>query len=170
MSSAQCHKADTSSIFNPERRSDAAAPPYPTSYFPGVERPEQSTVLTVREQQVVINPNFRLRAPPAARWFAGRMFTWDGKPTAGADVVLFELSDGPSVHPQRITTDASGAFRLKGYEGKHYSIEASSAPEPGTVPPRRMFAQPVPIDKPGSVTNLEFVLASPGPYQRRTWR
>lgn len=154
----------------PEWRSDAADPPYLVSYFPGVERPEQSTVITVREQQILINPNFRLRRPPAERWFAGRVFDWNGKPAAGAHVVLRELSERPRNREHYVTTDSTGTFRLKGYEGEQYSIEASSTAEPGTMPPRLMYAQPVLIDRTGSLKNLEFVLVSPGPFERRTRR
>lgn len=96
---------------------------YPTTYFPGVLRPDQATVIEVRANQNLTGYDLGLPALLARRVITGIARWPDGKPAIDVRVTL-ENSVSGYREGDGVKTDANGRFSLEGMEGQTYNLSA----------------------------------------------
>jgi hypothetical protein len=143
------------------RLSDApdAGFPYPHFYFPGVATREQAAVIHMDEGQRMRDYDLHLPPPLLKRTIEGTVWWPDGRPAAGATVLLEDDEYYPwQSSTGSATTDEQGRFSLTGYEGRPYWVKPYIGQSDGT----QMHAEPVQLTPTGTSTGLRFVITSQG--------
>lgn len=131
--------------------------PFPRAYFPGVSKPEDAKVFTLKEGEKIPNIDFVMPPRLESRTIEGIVVWPDGRPFAGAWVTMmiaeypFSFAQGGSG-----TTDDAGRFSIKGFNGLSYWINAVVNLRQG-----QMHAEPVDLPAHGDVKDVKLVITSP---------
>ncbi len=122
-------------------------------YYPGTFRRAEATTLRVKLGEKVEGLEFRLPEGFNVGTVEGQVVWKDGEPAAGVEVLLLcPRSASPEgfvveYSPTRTLTDVQGRFRLEGFKGETYWLEARSpregddtngAPADMHSPPRKL--------------------------------
>jgi hypothetical protein len=138
-------------------------------YYPGTfERAEAATV-KVELGQTLDGLTFMLPEGFKARAVEGRVVWPGGKPAAGVNVMLLcprsSRPDGLAVEfsPTDTTTDEQGRFRLQGFTGETYWLEARGTRKSGRDDEDYEFHSPSKkLVLTGNLRNIEIVLSEKG--------
>jgi hypothetical protein len=135
---------------NSRTRWDAVRMPF---WYPGVTRPEDAQVVRIGETGVV-HVELRHPPPPPEVVFSGVIVDQNGNPAGGGAFLRdrdagHDVANGPA--------DGQGRFRVRGWEGRSYTITAYNCQ--GRVP---AMSEPISIE-PGSTEALRIVLTRPCP-------
>ena len=104
-------------------------------YYPGTFQREKAVPIRVGLGEKVVGLKFQLPDGFSVRTVEGQVMFDNGKPGAGVDVILLcpqsAQSDGLAVEftPTLTRTDEQGQFRLEGFTGEVYWIEARGSRE-----------------------------------------
>lgn len=107
--------------------------PYRKTYYPAATDPSAAEVITLGEGQRLSGFEFRMPTPLVAREISGTVVWPDGRPAVGAEVQLEEVESG-RLAKFGLKTDAAGRFKLQGYEGLLYRVQASIPADPDWKP------------------------------------
>jgi len=95
--------------------------PYPTTYFPGVARRNESEIIDIGEGEHKTGFTFVV-SPLLETTLSGRVDFADGRPAEGASVTVSPVSARLTL--ASATTDGNGAFRLPVLAGATYTLRA----------------------------------------------
>jgi hypothetical protein len=147
---------------NPANHVGRGMPAYARSYYPGRSSAAQARVITVKENQTLLNDDFLLPPPLKERTFAGTVSMPDGTPVSGARVSLVDANDKGPTSNTSVQTDESGHFVVKGYESYSYWLDAALNPDNSSRgPDKLMFAPAIKPPSKGDVPELRLVISSP---------
>lgn len=137
-------------------------PQFSRNFFPGVSGETEADTITVGENERLKLKDFRLLPQLKERQFSGIILTTDKKPLANATIFMINKNySGPSECFSiniETKTDASGRFRLKGYEGYEYKVRAYIQPTEQSS--SRLFSKMLEIPVNGDVENIELIVDS----------
>jgi hypothetical protein len=135
-------------------------------YYPGTFKREEATPITVglgekmQDLQFVLPDKFRVRT------IEGQVTWKDGKPAANVEVMLLcpqsREPDGFSIEfsPTRATTDDSGNFKLEGFTGETYWIEARASSESALANGFHSPSQKIAVSE--NIKNISLTLSEKG--------
>ncbi len=133
--------------------------PYPRSYYPGVSKPTEAKVFELEEGQRIESIDFVMPARLASRTIEGEVVWPDGRPVAGASVLLtiteypFNFASGGIGR-----TDQMGRFSVRAFAGLSYKVNAFVNLDDG----RQMHAEPLDLDRANDIRNIKLVVTSNG--------
>jgi hypothetical protein len=131
---------------------------YPRAYFPGASEPAGAKIFEVQEGQRIGDVDFVLPPRLAPRTISGEVVWPDGRPVAGASILLM-ITEYPVGFAQGGigASDEMGKFSLTAFDGLSYWINATIGLENG----RQMHAEPVDVTRNGDVRGMKLVVTSP---------
>jgi hypothetical protein len=118
-----------------------AEEPYPTTYYPGVRDRSQATLLRIGLAEKLPDLVLSLPAKLRERTVQGVVVWPDGSPAAGAEVHLSDQDHPELIANGTVEVDASGRFKLIGYEGIRYWVLASTYDSKECMPSRHSSKQ-----------------------------
>jgi len=148
---------------NPANHIGRGSPAYARSYYPGTSSAKQARVITVKENQTLLNEDFLVPPPLKERTFAGTVVMPDGTPVSGAQVTLVDANAKSSVSSTSVQTNESGHFVIKGYETYFYWLDAVLNPNDNRSrePDKIMFAPAIKLPSKGDAPETRLVISSP---------
>lgn len=99
---------------------------FPLTYYPSAARASDAEVITLGAGENVRGRDLRLPPRRAARAVEITVVWDDGQPVAGAHVSFKDVTYHDRSNQYGARTDAEGRFRLNGYEGQTFVVEAVS--------------------------------------------
>jgi hypothetical protein len=146
--------------------------PYRKTFYPSATNESAAEVFTLDEGQHLSGIEFRLPAPLVPRVLTGTIVWPDGRPAAGAELRLEEVESGRSAQ-WGVKTDKRGRFKLHGYEGLLYRVEASIPADPNWKPEsgqgvELLVTPKVEVTPSAQTTPLRLVIDTKGDGIRRT--
>jgi hypothetical protein len=138
-------------------------------YYPGVTDPKEATVIEIGLGQTV--EGFDFRVPPAfkVRTIEGWVVWPDGSPAKGVEVMLLcpksTRPDGYTLEfgPPMASTDEGGRFRLQGFKGTSYWLEARAYKHiPSNKRPVEVHSPARPLTFQEDVVGVKLVLSEDG--------
>jgi hypothetical protein len=130
---------------------------YPRSYYPGVAKSSDATIITVGEGTVLKDVNLRLPPRLAKRVISGKVIWPDGRPAARASVAHHDVTYAARGLGYGITADEQGNFSFEGYEGTAYYMSAVVSGSDG----KQRHSEPVDLPIRGPVNNLVLIISEP---------
>ncbi|HYG81588.1 MAG TPA: carboxypeptidase regulatory-like domain-containing protein [Pyrinomonadaceae bacterium] len=107
--------------------------PYRKTFYPSTTDQSAAEIISLDEGQHLAGIDFRLPPALVAREITGVVVWPDGRPAAGAEISLKEVGSGRAAK-WGVKTDPKGLFKLQGYEGLPYRVEASIPADPNWNP------------------------------------
>lgn len=97
---------------------------YPPTYYPGVQDISQAEIITVGENDKLMNVDVALPLPSLTRWKLDGAVVWlNGQPAGRARVGL-SMAKYPWIMPYSLDADDQGRFSLYGYTEYEYYAQA----------------------------------------------
>jgi hypothetical protein len=139
-------------------------PQFGQTFFPGVARSGDATVISVDAvQNIKLKQLFRLPPPRVERSISGVVLRSDNSPVIGATVYIWNKSQRqPGLCFGNVgdaTTDDTGRFILRGYEGYSYNVRAYVELNGPEQPKPRLYSEIVEISPAGTANDIRLVLA-----------
>ena len=137
-------------------------------YYPGTFKAEEARAIKVGLGEIVEGINFVLPGDYKVRAIEGQVVWEDGTPAAFVEVMLLcpqsAAADGLAVEfsPTVTLTGGEGKFRLEGFTGEVYWIEARGAKAGGESDGERLHSPPKRIAVNENLKNLKLVLSEKG--------
>jgi hypothetical protein len=139
-------------------------PQFGQTFFPGVARSGDATVISVDAvQNVKLKQLFKLPPPRVERSISGVLLRSDNSPVIGATVYIWNPSQRqPGLcfgNVGEATTNDTGRFILRGYEGYSYNVRAYVELDGPQQPKQRLYSEIVEISPAGTANDIRLVLA-----------
>lgn len=146
--------------------------PYGKTFYPSTTEQSAAEVFTLGEGQHLSGIEFRLPAALVPREITGTVSWPDGRPAAGAEVSLEEVASG-RLAKWGLKADRRGRFKLQGYDGLLYRVEATIPADPNWKPESGrgvalLSAPKVEVTPSAQTRPLRLVIDTQGDGVRRT--
>ncbi|MFL6230086.1 MAG: carboxypeptidase regulatory-like domain-containing protein [Pyrinomonadaceae bacterium] len=112
-------------VINPEGTPGVFEPPYPRTFYPGVEERAQAGVVSVGEGEQKGGYDLHLPRRLVEREVTGVVVWPDGRPAKGAMALLQSGDRALRQVGFPVAADEQGRFTLKGYEGATFVVTAT---------------------------------------------
>ena len=137
--------------------------PYPPTYYPGETDPGSASIIMVGLGQQLGDHNLHLPPKLAEKAVQGSVVWPDGQPVQRALVSLDDLKAPYFANYATEVTDDQGRFRLRGYVGRAYKVQAfGEDPNQAEKYPEGVHAEPLNVTLNEDVTGIRLVLMWPG--------
>jgi len=136
---------------------DEVTTAYPRSYYPGVAKASDGSIISIGEGTSLKDINLRLLPRMIKRVISGRVIFPDGGPVTKASVARYERTDGGVGLGYGISVDDQGNFSFDGYEGISYYVKAVV----NGVNGGQRHSEPVEVAARGPVNNLVLTITEP---------
>lgn len=111
-------------VINPERVPGVFEPPYPRTFYPGVEDRAQAGVINVGQGEKLAGYDLHLTRRLIEREITGVVVWPDGRPAKNASAVLNSSEQSWRQIGFLATADEQGRFTLKGFDGETFLVTA----------------------------------------------
>jgi hypothetical protein len=112
-------------VVNPDRVPGVFEPPYPRTFYPGVEDRAQAGVVTLGEGEKLAGHDLRLTRRLVEREITGVVVWPDGRPAKNASALLVSADQNRRQVGFPSNADEQGRFTLKGFEGETFLVTAT---------------------------------------------
>jgi hypothetical protein len=112
-------------VINPDGVPGVFDPPYPRTFYPGVEDREQAGVVTLGDGEKLAGCDLRLTRRLVEREITGVVLGLDGRPAKNASALLVSSDQNWRQVGYPATVDEQGRFTLKGFEGETFLVTAT---------------------------------------------
>jgi hypothetical protein len=136
---------------------ESVATAYPQSYYPGVAKASDATVISIGEGTALKDVNLRLLPRLVKRVISGKVVFPDGRPAAKASVIHFETTYAARGLGYGVSADDQRNFSFEGYEAISYYVKAVV----NGVNGGQRHAEPVEVSARGPVNDLVLVISEP---------